>query len=395
MAHWPPDPRLTGRPPVLITSLLFLTTLFVAYANGANDNFKGVATLYGSGAATYKTAIALATVATLAGSLSSVYLATALMQAFSGMGLVPAEIAASPDFVLAAAAGAGATVLLATLLGLPVSTTHALTGALTGTGLLAAGTRLDFAHWGTGFLVPLVLGPVLAVLLTIPFYRALRVLAGRFDIKRESCICVGAKEFIPIRQLQYNAAIGQFTLPAPATVGAAVGTRDGCVERYQGRLLGVSAHGLVNALHYLSAGIVSFARGLNDTPKIAGLLLVAQALNVEFGVQAIATAMAAGGLLNARKVALTMSKRISRMNEGQALAANMVTGLLVILASRFGLPVSTTHVSVGAISGIGIMNGSADKGVLGGILASWLLTLPVAAIIGALIYALTGFFHLS
>ena len=380
---------------MLITYLLFLAALFVAYANGANDNFKGVATLYGSGAATYKTAIALATVATLAGSLSSVYLATALMQAFSGTGLVPAEIAASPDFVLAAATGAGATVLLATLLGLPVSTTHALTGALTGTGLLAAGTRLDFAHLGTGFLVPLLLGPVLAVLLTIPFYRALRALAGRFDIKRESCICVGAKEFIPIRQLQRNAAIRQFTLPAPATVGVAVGTHDGCVERYQGRLVGVSAHWMVTALHYLSAGIVCFARGLNDTPKIVGLLLVVQALNVEFGVQAIATAMAAGGLLNARKVALTMSERISRMNEGQALAANMVTGLLVILASRFGLPVSTTHVSVGAISGIGIMNASADKGVLGGILASWLLTLPVAGIFGALIYALTGFFRLS
>lgn len=151
----------------------------------------------------------------------------------------------------------------------------------------------------------------------------------------------------------------------------------------------------MNTLHYLSAAIVSFARGLNDTPKIVGLLLVVQALNVELGILAIATAMAAGGLLNARKVAITMSKRISRMNEGQALAANAVTGLLVILASRFGLPVSTTHVSVGAISGIGLANGSAHKGVIGAIFAAWLLTLPVAAILGALLYALRGFFPLS
>jgi len=107
---------------------------------------------------------------------------------------------------------------------------------------------------------------------------------------------------------------------------------------------------------------------------------------------AIATAMAAGGLLNARKVAITMSRKISRMNDGQALAANLVAGLLVILASRFGLPVSTTHVAVGAIGGIGLANGSVDKSVMGGILASWLLTLPVAAIIGALIYFLLGFF---
>jgi inorganic phosphate transporter, PiT family len=62
---------------------------------------------------------------------------------------------------------------------------------------------------------------------------------------------------------------------------------------------------------------------------------------------------------------------------------------------NFGLPVSTTHVAVGAISGIGLANGSADKGVMGGILASWLLTLPVVAVIGALVYALPGFFPLS
>jgi len=378
---------------VLIAALLFLTTLFVAYANGANDNFKGVATLYGSGAAGYKSAIALATVTTFAGSIASVYLAAALVQAFSGNGLVPAAIAASPDFLLAVAGGAGATVLLATVMGMPVSTTHALTGALTGSGLMAAGSRFDFAHLGSGFFVPLLLGPLLAVLLTIPLYRALRAIARKLNVRQESCICVGAGEFVPVRQLQYSAALQHFTFPA--TVGVAVGTREDCVERYQGRLLGVSAQWMVNALHYLSAGTVSFARGLNDTPKIVALLLFVQALNPELGVLAVAMAMAIGGLLNARRVAITMSKRISRMNEGQALAANLVTGLLVILASRFGLPVSTTHVSVGAIGGIGLVNGSADRSVMGGILASWLLTLPVAAIVGALIYAVAGFFPLS
>jgi PiT family inorganic phosphate transporter len=265
---------------------------------------------------------------------------------------------------------------------------------LAGAGLLAAGPLLNLAHLGSGFLLPLLLGPALAVLLTIPVYRALHALSGRLGIKRESCICVGAQQFIPVRQLQYNAALQQYTMPAPALAGVniTVGTQKDCVEKYEGRLLGVSAQSLVNGLHYLSAGIVSFARGLNDTPKIVALLLVVEALHIELGMLAIATAMAVGGLLNARKVAITMSKRISRMNDGQALAANLVTGLLVILASRFGLPVSTTHVSVGAIGGIGLANGSADKRVIGGILASWLLTLPVAAVIGALTYALLGLF---
>ena len=379
---------------MLITALLFLTTLFVAYANGANDNFKGVATLFGSDTATYRGAIVLATITTFAGALCSVYFAEALVHAFSGKGLVPDAVAASPGFLLSVAAGSGATVILATLLGFPVSTTHALIGGLTGAGLLAAGPQLNLAHLGSGFFAPLVLGPVFAVLLTIPLYRALRTLPGRLGIKRESCICVGAQQFIPVRQLQYNAPLKLYTMPAPAPVdvGITVGTQKDCVEKYSGKLLGISGQMLINGLHYLSAGTVSFARGLNDTPKIVGLLLVVEALHIQLGMLAIATAMAFGGLLNARKVAMTMSKNISRMSDGQALTANMVTGLLVILASRYGLPVSTTHVSVGAIGGIGLANGSANNGVIGGILASWLLTLPVAGVIGALAYTSLAFF---
>lgn len=379
---------------MLVTALLFLTTLFVAYANGANDNFKGVATLFGSDTATYRGAIVLATITTFAGALCSVYFAEALVHAFSGKGLVPDAVAASPGFLLSVAAGSGATVILATLLGFPVSTTHALIGGLTGAGLLAAGPQLNLAHLGSGFFAPLVLGPVLAVLLTIPLYRALRTLPGRLGIKRESCICVGVQQFIPVRQLQYNAALELYTMPAPAPVdvGITVGTQKDCVEKYSGKLLGISGQMLINGLHYLSAGTVSFARGLNDTPKIVGLLLVVEALHIQLGMLAIATAMAFGGLLNARKVAMTMSKNISRMSDGQALTANMVTGLLVILASRYGLPVSTTHVSVGAIGGVGLANGSANNGVIGGILASWLLTLPVAGVIGALAYTSLAFF---
>jgi phosphate/sulfate permease len=112
--------------------LLFVVTLFVAYANGANDNFKGVATLYGANVTSYGTAIAIATIATFLGCMASVVFAEALITAFSGKGLVPDALAASPVFLLAVGTGAGATVLLSTLLGFPISTTHSLTGALAG-----------------------------------------------------------------------------------------------------------------------------------------------------------------------------------------------------------------------------------------------------------------------
>lgn len=119
---------------------------------------------------------------------------------------------------------------------------------------------------------------------------------------------------------------------------------------------------------------------------MVGLLLVVRAVEVPLGIVAVAVVMAVGGLLNARKVAQTMGRKISRMNDGQAFTANLVTAVLVISASRLGLPVSTTHVSVGAIAGVGVVNRTANRQVISGILASWLLTIPVAATLAILVY---------
>jgi PiT family inorganic phosphate transporter len=81
-----------------------------------------------------------------------------------------------------------------------------------------------------------------------------------------------------------------------------------------------------------------------------------------------------------------MSKKITPMNHGQGFSANLVTALLVIFASRFGLPMSTTHVSVGSLFGIGVVTRQANSRVVAGILASWVLTLPFAGISAAFIY---------
>lgn len=375
----------------MLTSLLLLATLFVAYANGANDNFKGVATLYGSSAATFRQALWIGTLATLAGSVASVFLAEELVKAFSGKGLVPDAVAASPAFLAAVATSAAATVMLATVLGFPISTTHALTGALVGSGLVAAGAGLDLSRLGATFVFPLLVSPLLSVLLAMPLYRLATAGVHRLGIERQHCICVGPRSFIPVGAVAFNGTADAGVLSAHTSapgLSVTVGTADQCVMKYDGRLLGMSAQALVDGLHYTSAVAVSFARGLNDTPKIVALLLVVKALELHIGMIAIALAMALGGLVNARKVALTMSKRISRMNDGQALTANLVTAFMVIVASRLGMPVSTTHVSVGAISGVGLIKGTADRGVIGAILLSWVATLPVAAAIAALSYVL-------
>ena len=363
---------------------LFLATCFLAYSNGANDNFKGVASLYGCRAASYRTAITWATITTFAGSVASIFLAQALLKKFSGKGLVPDTLVGSEQFLLAVALGAALTVILATLLGFPISTTHGITGAIVGCGLVAVGKGVNFAALGKGFVLPLLLSPILAIVLGGLLYfifRSLRIVCG---VRKEWCICVGCEERV-IALPQPASILSMRSVASSVTLS--IDEQENCRERYAGSMLGLSAQQVMDGAHFLSAGVVSFARGLNDTPKIVALLLLLKWLDIRWGFFAVAATMALGGLLNARRVAETMSHKITAMNHGQGFSANLTTGILVILASLFGLPVSTTHVSVGALFGMGLTTGQANPRVMLKILLSWIVTLPCAALIGGAAYA--------
>ncbi|MDP1904786.1 MAG: inorganic phosphate transporter [Pseudomonadota bacterium] len=364
---------------------VLLGALWLAWSNGANDNFKGVATLYGSGALSYRAALAWATVATLAGSLVSVWLAQSLVQTFSGNGLIPAGTL--NDAMLAAIGiGAGATVLLATWLGMPTSTTHALTGALVGAALVADSGGVNWATLANKFAQPLLLSPLLAIGLTLLLYPALHRFRLRLGIRETSCLCVGeaAASALPV-----GASAAALSMPAPG-LAVAMGDLPDCAMRYDGRFVGLDAHTAVNALHVLSAGSVCFARAVNDTPKIAALLLAATALGGQaqpmWAIALIALVMAAGGLIQSRRVAETLSRRITELNHGQGLAANLVTAGLVLGASHLGLPVSTTHVSTSAIFGIGAVNGKRNWHTISHILLAWIATLPLGLALGAGLY---------
>src|SRR5262249_37084242 len=154
-------------------------------SNGANDNFKGVASLFGSRTANYRSAIWWATATTFAGSVSSVFLAQTLLKTFSGRGLAPDNIVGSEHFLLAVAIGAGFTVIAATFMGFPISTTHALTGAIIGAGLAAAGREVSFGALGRSFVLPLVLSPALAVVLAAGVYLSTRWVRVRAGISKE------------------------------------------------------------------------------------------------------------------------------------------------------------------------------------------------------------------
>lgn len=362
--------------------ILFITTCFLAYANGANDNFKGVATLFGSGTTNYRRAIGWATITTFMGSICSIFLAEKLLKNFTGKGLVPVEITASPEFLAAVALGAGLTVLLTALRGLPISTTHSLVGGLVGSGIMAVGSQVNFNFLGKTFFIPLLVSPFIATCLAAILYLGFRFIRNNFGINKEWCVCVGETgKFVPITNMSAEQAIN-----IPQTIDANINTETNCQLHYTGNFLGINLQKLLDIGHYISAGMVSFARGLNDTPKIVALLIAIQGLSIKLGMLAVAIGIAIGGLLNAKRIAETMGKKITPMSHGQGFAANLITGFMVIFASRLGVPVSTTHVSVGSLFGIGLITGKANKRVVSEILISWVLTLPIAALLGAVAY---------
>ena len=372
----------------MIFACLFVAACFLAYSNGANDNSKGIATLYGSRTTDFRRAIRWATVMTFLGSVAAVFLASVLLRNFSGKGLVPDELVQTPSFATAVALGAALTVCLATRIGMPISTTHSLVGALSGSGAVAMGDAFSFSTLGSTFLFPLLASPLLAAVCSFLFYHLFRTVRLRLGVTRETCVCVGESVY-PVSQVN---ADGTVMFRAGARGAMKVATEEECQEFYQGGLLAagplrrVGAQKILDTLHYASSGFVSFARGLNDTPKIAGLLLVLTALDIEVGLVAIGAGMAMGGLIHSRRVGETVSNRITPMNHGQGFTANLVTGLLVTTASIHGLPVSTTHVLVGSIFAIGKVTGEADMGTVSRIMLSWVLTFPVGFTLSAGIY---------
>lgn len=360
----------------MTTLLILVAVLALAYANGANDNFKGVATLFGSGTTGYGRALAWATATTFAGAVAAAGLAGTLLARFSGKGIVPETLTGEPAYAAAVALGAAATVLLATRFGLPVSTTHALVGALAGAGL-AAGVTVDAVKLAGLFALPLLVSPMLSTTLTAFLATTARIVGGRLAVTGNECACLE-----PAVE-----SSGTQVAALQRSVAVRIDDAERCREDAGGRITGLTLAGTIDQLHYLSAGAVSFARGMNDAPKIAAPLLLVPIAGGSGGVWMpivlTAVAMAAGGLISARRVAETMSQKITPMTPGTGLAANAVTAAVVLAASPLGLPVSTTHVSCGALFGLASASGQARLATIGTILAAWLTTLPLGAACGA------------
>ena len=367
---------------IWLTAILIFG-LFLAWANGANDNFKGVATLYGSNTTPYKKALILTTIATVLGSLTALFFAKELIIVFKGKGLVPEEVMTLKEFPVAVGLGAAVTVMLATKFGLPVSTTHALIGALAGAGWAASSTGINVDKLLEKFFLPLIGGPILSFLLAILIYPVFKSIRKKIGAEPNTCLCLGNKVISTRPGIVSN--VTEFiegTKDEISLPNISIGDKPYCRTSYSGQIIGISLGKLLDVLHYFSGGLVSFARGLNDTPKIAALLLLGSRFSLEVSILLVGIFMMTGGLIHSRKIAETMGRKVTDMNPGQAFTANLVTGIMVFGASKVGVPVSTTHVSCGSIFGIGAATKNAHWKIIGQILLAWVTTLPLGALLG-------------
>lgn len=347
-----------------MTGLLLVLVALLAYANGSNDNSKGVATLVGYGAASARGALLYAALTTALGGAISFWFSGGLLKSFS-TGLFARGVSGlDTAFFTAVLIGAFGWVIFATLTGLPVSTTHAIMGSLMGAGLVAIGRdKVQWAVLGKAFVLPLVLSPVLS--LAIVYVLAWPVV---WLVQRSS-----QTQRIAVEQLAVAA------MPSGASLSPAVQLE------YESTTKTRRVSPAANALHWASGGLIGFARGWNDTPKIAALSLLALSSRMSIGFLIVTVSMAAGGLISGRKVLDTMALKLTPLPLTESLTASLTTAALVCMASWKGLPVSTTHVSTGSIIGAGLKNDPAGvkwKKVFE-IVLSWIITLPAAGLIAA------------
>lgn len=370
-----------------ISFLTFALVLALAYANGTNDVSKAIATLVGSGVTNYRTAILWGTAWTVAGAGFAALVAGAMVKTFSN-GLLQTGTLLSPTIALSILFGAMVWVFVASRTGLPVSTTHALTGAIVGTGLMAfAGEGLLWPAIGKKIALPLLLSPFLAFGLSLLLHPAMRWSAEKWG---GACLCLmpASRALFTIdarrstRILFQSTGFGQPIVAVPAQCDRA-GLR--------GLAVGL------DTIHWLSSGLASFARGTNDAPKIVAMLLLGSTTATwpstwfqfaAFG--GVAFAMGLGSYLGGLKVTEVLAEKVTRMDHAEGLTANLTTSTLVLCSGWMGLPVSTTHVSSSAIIGIGLLKGvnAVRWTTVRDMVLAWVITLPAAGGFAALAYVL-------
>ncbi|MCU1718066.1 inorganic phosphate transporter [Pseudomonas sp. 5P_3.1_Bac2] len=395
---------------------------FMAWGVGANDVANAMGTSVGSKALTIKQAIVIAMVFEFCGA----YLAGGEVTETIKSGIVDAEMI-SPDLMvlgmLSALLAAGSWLLIASMRGWPVSTTHTIVGAVIG--FAAVGISVDAVHWsGVGPIVASwVVTPVMAGVISFLLFSSVQKLIFHSEQPFQN-----AKRYVPLYMFLTGFMISLMTL----TKGLKhVGLY---LTDFQGFLLALGIGAAVMVLgivllqrvhvdaeadkdfHFSSvekvfailmiftACSMAFAHGSNDVANAVGPLAAIVEVIEAGGDMVVATQAALPGwvlMLGALgivvglatygyKVIATIGKQITELTPSRGFAAELAAATTVVSASGLGLPVSTTHTLVGAILGVGLARGigALNLSVIGKIFMSWVVTLPVGALLSMIFFVI-------
>jgi PiT family inorganic phosphate transporter len=235
--------------------------------------------------------------------------------------------------------------------------------------------------------LPLLLSPFLALCLSVFVHSLIKSIAKHWE---GVCVCV-----IPSHRalVTIDAQGCRRTLFQAGGIGIPVAAVPSQCDRtgLSGPTVGL------DSIHWLSSGLASLARGTNDAPKIAAMLLLGSSAatwpSTTLQVMAfagVAMAIGIGSYWGGRRVTEVLAEKVTEMNHAEGLSANLTTSSLVLLSGTLGLPVSTTHVSSSAIIGIGLLKGTQAVHwiTVRDMVLAWLVTIPAAACLACLAYLL-------
>ncbi|MBK1720788.1 inorganic phosphate transporter [Thiocystis violacea] len=404
----------------LILAILF--GFFMTWGIGANDVANAMGTSVGSGAITVKQAILIAAICEFAGAFIAGGNVTSTIR--SGI-IDSAAMVDQPELMvygmLAALLAAGIWLMLASARGWPVSTTHSIVGAIVGFAI--AGIGIDSVHWGTigqivaSWVVSPVLGGVAALLIMLSIRRLILDAENPFrQAKRWGPIYVFLVGWIVslvtlfkgLKHLDFHLtsleSFGLATLIGIVTalIGKFLIDRVQMDERADRVFHYASVEKTFTPMMIFTACAMAFAHGSNDVANGIGPLaavvsvvqsggMVAQKAQLPLWILTLGGVGIVIGLATmGYRVMQTIGTKITELTPTRGFSATLAAAAVVVLASKTGLPVSTTHIAVGAVMGVGLSRGIAalDLRVIGNIVVSWVITLPAGAVLAALFFYL-------
>ena len=409
----------------ILLSCLF--GFFMAWGIGANDVANAMGTSVGARALTVTQAVLVACIFEFAGA----YLAGGEVTATIRKGIIDATIIGeTPELLvfgmLASLLAAGVWLLIASYFGWPVSTTHSIVGAIVG--FAAVGIGFDVVHWSKvgSIVASWIVSPILAGTLSFLIFTSVKKLV----LQKEDQF-LNAKKYVPFYMFLAGFLISMVTfLKGLVHVGlnftasesiawslvfallvTIIGTLllqriDNTVKEKNGAMFdGVER--VFAILMVFTACAMAFAHGSNDVANaigpVAAIVSVVQS-GGEVGATSLipswvllvgATGIVIGLAMLGFRVMMTVGRAITELTPSRGFAAELAAAGTVVIASGTGIPISTTHTLVGAVLGVGLARGigAINLRVVGKIILSWIVTLPVGAGLSILFFfALKGFF---